>query len=141
MDLFYQDSQLKENSQEVDLKELNIDDLSNCTELKILDNLWKNLLVIFILSINSSDKPQILWTCRKQISFFPKAFLLKKLELHIYTSFSKLLCLQWESYISLAGLIHQTIPPAGRGRGRKETSPHPSPQILASLVWKIPHNL
>lgn len=87
-DLLYQDSQLKEDSQEVDLKELNTDGFSNCTERKILDNLWKNLFVIFFLSINSSDKPQILWTCRKQISFFPQAFLLKKLELHTYTFFS-----------------------------------------------------
>lgn len=64
-----------EDSQEGDLKELNIDGFSNCTELKILDNLWKNLFVIFILSTNSSDKLQILWTCRKQISFFfPRLF-------------------------------------------------------------------
>lgn len=70
MDLFFQDSQLKEDIQEVDLKELNVDGLSNFTELKLLDDLGKSLFVVFILSITSNDQAYVLWTCRKQSSFF-----------------------------------------------------------------------
>lgn len=77
MDLFFQDSQLMEDTQEVDLKELNADSLSNCTELKLLDDFWKSLFVVFILSITSNDQVQVLWTCRKQISFFQRFFFQK----------------------------------------------------------------
>lgn len=59
MDLFFQDSQLTEDAQEVDLKELHVDSLSNCTELKLLDDLWKSLGFVFILSI-TSNQPQVL---------------------------------------------------------------------------------
>lgn len=60
MDLFFQDSQLKEDIQEVDLKELNVDGLSNFTELKLLDDLGKSPFVVFILSITSNDQAHVL---------------------------------------------------------------------------------
>lgn len=43
-----QDSLLKENIQDIALKELFINGLSNCNELKLLDDLWKSLFMVFV---------------------------------------------------------------------------------------------
>lgn len=123
LDLFFQDSLLKEDIRDVALKELSINGLSNCNELKLLDDLWKSLFVVF--EHHRIQSKNMYCECAESRLAF---FIFQKIRItYIYLLFLASFLL-FISFISLAELLQPAVSLVGKDRGRKDT--HSFPQNL-----------